>query len=238
MANSGDYYNMDAKREYEVNEYIDSLEKSGGKMQKMPGFSPRDLLSGVNIRGLAIAVVLVLCLVLTVSNTIAVNKLRSTIEESNLAIASELHSVREINSEVLAHLSALEQGVSTTQSALSGAESSKYIQITKQPSSTPTYIGRDAAMIFQVTAEGNNLKMTWQKYDEVSGEWINLVFDIDGNNPEMGIRLYDDSAHGVSELWTKGLTAKAFGTYRCLLTDSMGAEVRSDVVQLTEKTME
>ena len=197
---------------------------------KLPGGMDRNSLIGI--------AVLLLCVILSLISIISVNSLKAKVDDINASFTAEMQTIKQTNAEMLSHMAALEQTLNTTQSTISGAASSKYIKITKQPSSTATYIGRDQAMIFQVTAEGKDLKLTWQKYDEVSGEWINLVFDLDGFNDDMGIRLYDDPANGKSELWTKGLTMKAFGTYRCVISDSLGAEVKTDSVQITEKAAE
>lgn len=242
MANSNDYFNMDANtgynetyedefsHDYEEEEY---KSKRGFKLPKLPKVGS---VSGQS--GLIVPIAVVLCLIMSILCLSSVNSVKAAAARNYDMINAELQTVKQANSEILAHLAAVEAGLDTAQSAISGNTSSKYIQISKQPSSTPTTIGRDGAMIFQVKAEGNNLDMTWQKYDQVSGEWINVIFDIDGFNDEMGIRLYDDSAHGTSELWTKVLTAKAFGTYRCVLTDKAGSQVISDVVELSEKTAE
>ena len=199
-------------------------------MPKLP--KGGSFLSGNTILVIGIAV----CLLLNVICIASVNRAKDSLAASFDMLKAELQTVKQANSEILAHLAAVEAELDTTQSAISGKESSKYIQITKQPSSTPTTIGRDGALIFQVTANGNNLKMTWQKYDSVSGEWINVPFDIDGYETEMGLRLYDDSSNGTSELWARNLTAKAFGTYRCVITDSVGSQVISEVVEISEKT--
>lgn len=223
-------YEDEFSHDYEEDEY-----KSKSSL-KLPKLSKGGSSSGLS--SLIVPVAVVLCLVMSILCLTAINSTKAAAARNYDMINAELQTVKQANSEILAHLAAVEAGLDNTQSAISGSTSSKYIQITKQPSSTPTTIGRDGALIFQVTANGNNLKMTWQKYDDVSGEWINVVFDIDGFNTEMGVRLYDDSAHGISELWAKNLTEKAFGTYRCILTDNVGSQVESDKVQITEKTAE
>lgn len=242
FADYGEQYAEDYNTEYGQDEPIndefsaDEEEFDDGRRKaRLPHFELPSL-GGMNAGLVAALAALALCLILSIVSISSVNGLKSKIEESNYAVNAELQSVRQSQSEMLAHLAALEAAMDNTQTAISSGVSSKYIQITKQPSSTPTYVGRDAAMIFQVTADGKDLKFTWQKYDEVSGEWINMVFDLDGNNAELGVRLYDDGAKGVSELWTKVLTQKAFGTYRCVITDTMGSQVVTDTVQLTEKT--
>lgn len=240
MAYSSDFYNTDAANGYE-SEYED--EYSLGAEEEAPVSSKRrfnfpkpskgsSLLSG----NMVLIILIALCLVLNVICISAVNRTKNDLTSACDMLNAELQTVKQANSEILAHLAAVEAELDTTQSAITGKESSKYIQITKQPSSTPTTVGRDGALIFQVTATGNNLTMTWQKYDSVSGEWINVAFDIDGYENELGLRLYDDSSNGTSELWARSLTTKAFGTYRCVITDNVGSQVISDVVEISEKT--
>lgn len=242
MANLNDYYDSAAGAGYDdqiEDEFTHDYEDSGYSASKSKPSLPKLPKGGSGIAGLGkliLPVAMILCLLISIISLVSVNSAKQSITDSRDMLIAELQAVKQANSEILAHLAAVEAGLDTAQSVISGSTSSKYIQITKQPSSTPTTIGRDGALIFQVTATGNNLKMTWQKYDSISGEWINVVFDIDGYEPEMGIRLYDDSPHGTSELWAKGLTAKAFGTYRCVLTDNVGSQVISEVVEISEKT--
>lgn len=240
MAYSNDYFNTDAANGYE-NEYEDEFsyeDTEDAPVSSKRKFSfPKPSKGGSLLSGNTLLVILVvISLVINVVCISAVNRAKDDISSACDMLNAELQTVKQANSEILAHLAAVEAELDTTQSAITGKESSKYIQITKQPSSTPTTIGRDGALIFQVTANGNNLTMTWQKYDSVSGEWINVAFDIDGYENEMGLRLYDDSSNGTSELWAKGLTAKAFGTYRCVITDNVGSQVISEVVEISEKT--
>lgn len=242
MANSNDFFNTDTANayggEYEDEFSHDAEEGSYGSGSSKSKFSmPKLPKGGSLLSGSTILVIgIVVCLLLNVICIASVNRAKDSLAASFDMLKAELQTVKQANSEILAHLAAVEAELDTTQSAISGKESSKYIQITKQPSSTPTTIGRDGALIFQLTANGNNLKMTWQKYDSVSGEWINVPFDIDGYETEMGLRLYDDSSNGTSELWARNLTAKAFGTYRCVITDNVGSQVISEVVEISEKT--
>ncbi len=242
MANSNDFFNTDTANayggEYEDEFSHDAEEDSYGSGSSKSKFSmPKLPKGGSFLSGNTILVIgIVVCLLLNVICIASVNRAKDSLAASFDMLKAELQTVKQANSEILAHLAAVEAELDTTQSAISGKESSKYIQITKQPSSTPTTIGRDGALIFQLTANGNNLKMTWQKYDSVSGEWINVPFDIDGYETEMGLRLYDDSSNGTSELWARNLTAKAFGTYRCVITDNVGSQVISEVVEISEKT--
>lgn len=195
-------------------------------------------LSELDPRVIIAAGVILLSIIFSLISIVSVNKLKVKVDDMSYSVNAELQSIKETNAEMIAHLAALEQGIDTAQNTITGANSSKYIPITKQPTSTPTTVGRDEALIFEIKADGKSLTFVWQKYDDVSGDWINLVFDLDGNNSELGIRLYDDSGNGLSQLWAKGLTTKAFGSYRCLITDGVGAQVKSDTVQITEKTAE
>lgn len=242
MANSNDYFNTDTNTGY-TEEYEDEFShdyeeeeyksKRSFKLPKLPKGG-----SAAGLSGLVVPVAVVLCLIFSILCLTGINSVKENLSYNTNVLNAELQAVKQANSEILAHLAAVEAGLDTAQSAIAGSTSSKYIQITKQPSSTPTTVGRENALIFQVDANGNHLKMTWQKYDQVSGEWINVPFDIDGYEAEMGLRLYDNSVNGISQLYTNVLTAKAFGTYRCVITDNMGSQVISDVVELSEKTAE
>lgn len=246
MANSNDYFNTNANAGYEdgyEDEFSHDYEEDELKSKrsfKMPKLSKggSGSSSGSGLSSLIVPLAVVLCLIMSILCFSAVKSVKANATANYDMLKAELQTVKQANSEILAHLAAVEAGLDNTANVIAGSTSSKYIQITKQPTSTPTTVGRDAAIIFSISATGNNLKMTWQKYDSVSGEWINIVFDLDGNNAEMGIRLYDDSYHGYSELNAKNLTAKAFGTYRCVITDNVGSEVVSDVVEISEKTAE
>lgn len=192
-------------------------------------------LSSAKLNKLLPYITAALCVLLCLFCLISIGSLRKSVETLGTSVNQRMDSLERSNSQLMDRITAVEAIVNSTQSTVSGEVASRYIQISKQPSSVSTYVGRTDALIFSVKAEGNNMTMTWQKYDEVSGEWINVNFDIDGLCPEYGIRLYDDAAHGTTEVWAKNVTLKAYGTYRCLITDTSGSKVYSDSVILSER---
>lgn len=246
MAFDNDNFNMDVNENYDEqfdDEFSRDAEEDSllsRRSSKAPKFSfgKLDLSSPAAVKSLVASLAVVLCLLMSFVCFFGIRNVKADASANYDKLNAELQGVKQANSEVLAHLAAVEAALDNTQNVISGSTSSKYIQITKQPTSTPTTVGRENALIFEVKANGNNLKFTWQKYDDASMEWINIVFDIDGFNDEMGLRLYDDSSNGLSQLFTRNLAAKAFGTYRCVITDNVGSQVFSDAVQITEKTVE
>lgn len=248
MSDKEKYFHTEDSNDFLEKEYSegfedDSADNDSYRPAKTSRRSSFDLLrfpslSKIDPRVLIAAGAILLSIIFSIASIVSVNKLKVKLDVMSDSVNAELQSIKETNAEMIAHLASLEQGIDTAQSSITGVNSSKYIPITKQPTSTPTTVGRDEALIFEIKADGKSLTFVWQKYDDVSGDWINLVFDLDGNNSELGIRLYDDSGNGLSQLWAKGLTTKAFGSYRCLITDGVGAQVKSDTVQITEKTAE
>ena len=173
----------------------------------------------------------IVCVILCAACLASVSKATKGIE----TVVQEVQEMKQASVQLTERITHLETVVDNTQTALNESTAAKYINITKQPSSVSTYVGRTDAMIFSVVATGTDLSFTWQKYDEASDKWNEVVFDGTGFNTDMGLRLYDDSSAGTSELWTKNLTESAFGTYRCVITDSQGTTVTSESVQLAER---
>lgn len=183
----------------------------------------------------ASAISSVLCLVLCIVCLVSLGGVKKDISSITQSVNESIALSNQNYNELYDRISNLENTVNATQQIVDGSTAKQYIQISKQPDNVQTTVGRDGAMIFSVNATGNNLKMTWQKYDEVSNEWMNIVFDLDGFNDDLGIRLYDNSTKGISELWTRNLTEKAFGRYRCHITDAGGVSIDSNAVLIEER---
>lgn len=177
----------------------------------------------------------VLCLILCIICLLSLGSVKKDIKSITQSVNESITLSNQNYNDLYNRISALENTVNSTQQAVNGSNASKYIQITKQPSNVPTVVGRDGALIFSVNANGNTLTMSWQKYDEMSGDWMNIGFDLNGVNEDLGIRLYDNASNGVSELWAKNLTEKAFGKYRCHIVDAGGVSLDSDPVLIEEK---
>lgn len=140
-------------------------------------------------------------------------------------------------------LSQLNNKTDAVNSTLSEQETSKNITITKEPTSAATYLGRGGveddiqnAAIFRVNAEGQNLNLVWQIYDEKSNSWVDIVFDEGSNNETYGLHVYTDPYKGFSELSAHGLTSAAFASYRCKVTDRFGAKY-TNTVTISEKVV-
>lgn len=173
----------------------------------------------------------IVCVILCAACLVSVTKATKGIE----TVVQEVQEMKLASVQLTERIIRLETVVDNTQTALNESVANRYINITKQPSSVSTYLGRTDAMMFSVVAEGTGLSFIWQKYDEGTSKWVEVVFDGNGFNTDLGIRLYNDPANGTSELWTKEITEKAFGSYRCILTDAQGTTVTSDSVQLAER---
>ena len=85
------------------------------------------------------------------------------------------------------------------------------------------------AIMFTVKAKGSlsvNTSFTWQKYNEVTGGWTDIVFTgAATSNEEYGLRLENKApvdGEYESILWANGITKAAEGTYRCVIKDTNG----------------
>jgi len=173
-----------------------------------------------------------ICVILCIACLISVKKATKGIENVVQEVVQEVQEMKSASAELSDRITQLEVTVGNTQTALNESTASRYINITKQPSSVSTYVGRTDAMLFSVEAEGSKLNFQWQKYE--NGAWVEIVFDSNSINETLGIRLYSET--GKSELWTKELTKAAYGDYRCVLTDSIGTTVITDAVKITERS--
>ena len=105
---------------------------------------------------------------------------------------------------------------------VSAETNSKYISITKQPTSVSTVLGRGSdglVLVFSVTASGSGIgtgSFNWQK--KTGDSWINIDFDSSDNsrNATYGFQLEvskDAEGNGyTSKIYATGLTEAAFGT--------------------------
>ena len=96
--------------------------------------------------------------------------------------------------------------------------------------------------MFTITASGSGVGLGSFNWQKKSGDvWINIDFDSDNNsrNDLYGFQLEvskDAESGGYSsKIWATGITSEAFGTYRCVITDSAGERAWSDIVEITRK---
>lgn len=176
----------------------------------------------------------IVLIVITCTYTGKVNSGMASMESQYL----RLYNMYETLSGDLSQLNSKTDAVNST---LSEQETSKNITITKEPTSAATYLGRGGvddniqnAAIFRVNAEGQDLNLVWQIFDEKSNSWVDIVFDEGSNNETYGLHVYTDSYKGFSELSAHGLTSAGFASYRCKITDRFGAKY-TNTVTISEK---
>ena len=190
---------------------------------------------------LVVAVSIVLSLIAIISSA----GVKKSVNDDIQTLYSQMSSVISTNSQVLDQLAVIEDTLNLS-AKVSAETNSRYISITKQPTSVDTTLGRGSdgiVPVFTIIASGNGISASsfnWQK-KTASGEWVNIDFAVDNNsrNDTLGLQLENnkdqDSGGYYSKIWATGLTAEAFGSYRCVITDSAGERAWSDVVEINRK---
>lgn len=191
-----------------------------------------------------IAIGLVACLLLCLICIISVAGLKRNLETMNQDMLSLFYQIQNSTDKLQVKVEELEKSIGTVSTTISDNENSRNITITKQPTSTPTYLGRGSdeddtqnVPIFTVYAQGYNLKFNWQKLDDASNEWINLGWDAESNNETYGLHVYTDAGKGYSELAARDVKQEAYGTYRCQISDDYGIK-NTDSVKLEQREKE
>jgi len=194
-----------------------------------------DSLKKPSLGQIIIAVALIFAIISVILSIACLSGI-AALKDSVKSIAADVAVLSANNTELSNRISSLEVTVDNTQNALRQEASEKYIQITKQPSSVETVVGREDAMMFsvEVSYSGSGLTFTWQIKGS-DGTWKDLVFDGDSTSATYGIRLYQDASKGQSQLWAKNLTEAAFGTYRCVISDSAGSSVTTSEVAVSQR---
>ena len=189
-----------------------------------------------------IAIGLVACLLLCLISIFSVAGMKRDLETMNQDMLSLFYQIQNSTDKLQSQVDALERSIGNVSTTITDQVTSRNITITKEPTSVSTYLGRGASNdnaqnvpIFTIYAQGIELKFTWQRYDEVSGDWIDLTLDNDSNNLTYGLHVYTDSSKGYSELSAHGVTQAAYGTYRCQIADNYGIK-NSASVTLTERS--
>lgn len=179
----------------------------------------------------------VACALLSIICLISVAGVNRKIEEVNQNILSQVYQLQNTNQKISDRLDELGNTVGTVSTTISEQSTSRNINITKEPTSAATYLGRGGSddstqnvPIFSVSATGQDLTFAWQKYDDASSSWVNIVFDADSNNETYGLHVYTDAGKGYSELAAHGVQSSAYGSYRCLVSDSYGNKATETVV--------
>ena len=190
---------------------------------------------------LVVAVSIVLSLIAIISSA----GVKKSVNDDIQTLYSQMSSIISTNSQVLDKLAVIEDTLNLS-AQVSAETNSRYISITKQPTSVDTVLGRGSdgiVPVFTIIASGNGISASsfnWQK-KTASGEWVNIDFAIDNNsrNDTLGLQMENnkdaDSNGYYSKIWATGLTAESFGSYRCVITDSAGERAWSDVVEINRK---
>lgn len=216
--------------------------KPAGKAKvNLPSFS--GIGKGLNsnsILGIVVAISIVLSLIAIISSA----GVKKSVNKDIQTLYTQMDSVISTNSQVLDKLAVIED-VLNLSAQVSAETNSKYISITKQPTSVATTLGRGQdgiVPVFTITASGSGVGLGSFNWQKKSGDvWINIDFDSDNNsrNDLYGFQLEvskDAESGGYSsKIWATGLTSEAFGTYRCVITDSAGERSWSDIVEITRK---
>lgn len=184
-------------------------------------------------------------LLLSLISVISLSSIKSSVKETKDTLSSQIASLTAATSQLSDRVTALESGVSTAQQQTSTEGTSKYITISKQPTSANAYVGRGEdglAMFFSIAAKGNGIgydSFKWEKQD-ASGSWVSVGFDGPySKNEAFGLQneigKYDSGEYAgcyYSIIYSYGLTSAGFGKYRCVVTDSTGERAYSDMVEI------
>lgn len=174
------------------------------------------------IISLASAIFSFLCL-LTVSS------IKSSISDSTATVLTGVNQIQSAVTQIDDKIGELDSTVASVQQQAYDQLASQTITIDKNITSLtgPVALNRYNQM-FIVKAKGSlnlNTSFTWQKYNESTGGWTDIVFTGTATtNDEYGLRIenkMEDSLY-VSVLWANGITKAAEGTYRCVITDTNG----------------
>ena len=187
---------------------------------------------------------LAMLMILSISSLIMISKAKENEYANYQSMNSRLQQIDANYAALAETVNELGNSVGSVKTTLNEQETSKNITITKQPTSTATYLGRGSSSdniqnvaIFRVNAEGSKLSFTWQRCDLVSGNWVNIQFGEDSNNYVYGLHLYTDADNGYSELCAHDVTVDEFAPYRCMIQDQYGCKY-TDTVLLSEREKE
>lgn len=260
---SSDYDSADSRDSYDSEEYEeeyedDEYEEKPKKSIKIPNIS----LKGSGSSGEAksgggkfnvTTVCLVACLILSFISILSVGSLKSDVRDMGTSLSGQIAALQASTSQLAERVSALEAGVTTVQETTVAQSSgnSQYINITKEPSSVNSRVGRgdgteeggQIGLFFEICANGNGVtynSFTWYKQD-ASGQWVSVAFDgANSKNETLGLQHEtgkytqgDYSGSCYSKIYAVGLTSEGFGKYKCLITDSAGEKKWSQEVTIS-----
>lgn len=210
-----DPYQSDDAYEDDAQDYAPPAKKKAGF--KLPNIPVSTIIS------IASAIFSFICL-LTVSS------IKSNISDSTKTVMNGVNQLQTNITAIEDRLSGLDSTVASVQQDAYNQLASQTINITKDLLSLtgPVTLNKTAIM-FTVKAKGSlsvNTSFNWQKYNETTGDWTNIVFTGQGtSNEEYGLRLENKApvdGEYESILWASGITKAAEGTYRCVIKDTNG----------------
>ena len=185
--------------------------------------------------------ILAACVLLSVISLISTISTGNKLNEMNQNLLSQMYQLQNNYQKLSDRIDDLGSSVTTVSTTLASSETGKTITITKEPTSASTYLGRGGDQdstqnvpVFSVSATGINVSFKWQRKDETTNSWVDLVFDAESNNEQYGLHVYNDPSKGYSELAAHGITEAAYGTYRCNVIDDYGSKT-TDTVMLTKR---
>ena len=208
-------YQSDDAYEDDAQDYAPPAKKKAGF--KLPNIPVSTVIS------IASAIFSFICL-LTVSS------ITSNISDSTKTVMNGVNQLQTNITAIEDRLSGLDSTVASVQQDAYNQLASQTINITKDLLSLtgPVTLNKTAIM-FTVKAKGSlsvNTSFNWQKYNETTGDWTNIVFTGQGtSNEEYGLRLENKApvdGEYESILWASGITKAAEGTYRCVIKDTNG----------------
>lgn len=208
-------YQSDDAYEDDAQDYAPPAKKKAGF--KLPNIPVSTVIS------IASAIFSFICL-LTVSS------IKSNISDSTKTVMNGVNQLQTNITAIEDRLSGLDSTVASVQQDAYNQLASQTINVTKDLLSLtgPVTLNKTAIM-FTVKAEGSlsvNTSFNWQKYNETTGDWTNIVFTGQGtSNEEYGLRLENKApvdGEYESILWASGITKAAEGTYRCVIKDTNG----------------
>ena len=199
---------------------------------------------------LALVVILAILLLLSFITLLSVNSAKKQLESTLTSYITEVRNLSGQVYELQTSIAALKENMQspaapqptapTTTPEQPSNPTAGSITITRQPMTVDTVLGRSEALLFSMAATSGNsgVSFTWQKLNSDTNTWEDIKFVYPGNNTDLGIRLYDNSANGETQLWANTLTEQAFGVYRCVVSDAVGNTVTSDMVSCRQKAEE
>ncbi len=203
---------------------FERIEHSEPEEFAKPARAERSLLAPGLIFGLLSLILSLLCLVTIFS-------LRGAVKELAAAQAKSLETVNASVSATNDRLDQLDATLARVQTDAYEQLASQSISITKDltPLTGPVDEGKNNQM-FIVKAKGNlnvDTSFIWQKYNEATKGWVNIVFTGDATtNEQFGLRLENQFNAAEKEyttiLWAQFITKDAAGTYRCMIVDETG----------------